>query len=295
VSNLINNLCKARGTDFATYLRSWGLKVVTQPGWDTRRSREQAHQLGVMLHHDACTGSCLNSITNHGSANAWVDRDGTVYLIMTGRAYHAGLGVQSQLRRIERGEAPLVKAPGVGNYVGNGDFFGVEIRQPAVPYTPYPTVQVLAVMTLSAATIELFADRWAGLGGFAVTTHDEWTTRKWDPVYPMGPYENAPDIRDGVDRILGGEKPEDPAAERAKAWAAAQARHRPEVERWRPLVSFWRTLTFGKLADSSPAVTRRLSPARTHCRSIRSSGSWPISIGMGCRRSFVRTVWSHRG
>lgn len=87
-----------------TILRSYGLKVVTVPGWKTRGrpvTVGEFNPVGVLCHHTATSVSSSNAavirlLVDGRSdlpgplAQLGLGRDGTVYIIASGRANHAG-------------------------------------------------------------------------------------------------------------------------------------------------------------------------------------------------------------
>lgn len=91
-------------TDLATAARASGLPVVEVAGWQSRGHGGLARVDGIVAHHTATPSSAagvypsLNVVTNGRSdlpgplCNLGLGRDGTVYVVAAGLAYHAGGG-----------------------------------------------------------------------------------------------------------------------------------------------------------------------------------------------------------
>ncbi|UKD55166.1 N-acetylmuramoyl-L-alanine amidase [Amycolatopsis sp. FU40] len=94
-------------TSLATIARSAGLKVVEQPGWQTRGHGQMAGVQCIVCHHTATPATApgnypsLGIVTNGRSdlpgplCNYGLGRDGTVYVVAAGVAWHAGAVLQS--------------------------------------------------------------------------------------------------------------------------------------------------------------------------------------------------------
>lgn len=78
-------------------LRAAGIQVVETPAWTSRTHGPLAEMIAVCWHHDASPPGdspgalqWMISNWNTASANVWIDRYGTWYLVGCGFAYHAG-------------------------------------------------------------------------------------------------------------------------------------------------------------------------------------------------------------
>lgn len=170
----------------ADVLRGAGLEVVETAGWQTRgvipgkpqtaaqRLGEFERILGHMAHHTASPtvqGLAVNLhvVTNGNGiaagpiANVLLWRDGTYYVIASGRCNHAGAG-------------SLPWVPGSGNdYLMSTEAVNNGVGEPW-------SADMMAAYEIGTAAIL----RQAGLGAERATTHAEWTTRKIDPAGPNG-------------------------------------------------------------------------------------------------------------
>jgi N-acetyl-anhydromuramyl-L-alanine amidase AmpD len=125
--------------------RAAGLKVAEQPGWKTRGHGPMGTVKGVILHHTA--GSKTGNMPSLGTitkgrpdlagplAQYGLGRDGTVYCVSAGRAYHAGAG----------------KWQGVT--AGNSEMIGIEAENSG-DGQPWPSVQLDAYVRLVAAILK---------------------------------------------------------------------------------------------------------------------------------------------
>src|SRR5690606_8598526 len=125
-------------------LRDAGLQVVEVDGWETRGRDFSEPIRGVMVHHTATPASVSGDypslrIVRDGRsdlpgplAQLGLGRSGTVYVIASGRANHAGVG----------------HWPGI---LGNADTIGIEAEHPGTISHPWPTVQLAAYYQLCAA------------------------------------------------------------------------------------------------------------------------------------------------
>lgn len=164
-----------RATWLPQALARYGLDVRPTPGWDTRGSAD-FNPRGVVCHHTASApGSnapSLGVVTNGRSdlpgplCNVLLARDGTCYLIASGRANHAGAG-------------------GWRGLTGNSSVLGIEAENNGVG-EPWPAHQLDAFVRLCAAMCD-----GGGIDPANVCYHREWApTRKIDPAGPGIPDPN---------------------------------------------------------------------------------------------------------
>ena len=132
-------------------LRNRGLKVVEVDGWSTRgyAGQDLAGCAGVMWHHTATNRAAFNgnnmptlNMLVHGRsdlagplANLGLGRDGTVYVIATGVANHAGTG----------------SAYGIPNHSGNHYFIGIEMDSSGIAPWDWTPEMLEAAPRLGAA------------------------------------------------------------------------------------------------------------------------------------------------
>jgi len=156
----------------AVVLRDAGLKVAEQPGWHTR-GREMTGAAGVICHHTAgpARGNApsLGIVTNGRSdlpgplSQLVLGRDGTFYVVASGRANHAGRGTWRAVTD------------------GNGRMIGIEAE--ATGRDGWPDVQMDAYRRGVAAIL-----RRLGLTADACCGHKEYAQpkgRKPDPNFDM--------------------------------------------------------------------------------------------------------------
>lgn len=154
----------------ANHLRSWGLKVVEVAGWTTRTAGYTFSPRGVIVHHTAgsATGNAPSlAVVRDGRPGILgplsqfvLGRDGTVYVVGSGRANHAGVGYY----------------PGIGSD-GNGTLWGIEAENTGLGER-WPDVQLAAYYRLAAAL-----GAFSGFDHTRVIAHKEWApTRKYDPA-----------------------------------------------------------------------------------------------------------------
>lgn len=152
-------------------IRNAGLTVVVDPGWDTRGRDFIEPVRGVVAHHTATPAGAPGDypslrIVRDGRSDVpgplsqlGLGRSGTVYVIASGRANHAGSG----------------SYPGL---LGNRDTIGIEAEHPGTISHPWDTHQLACYYRLCAALLDrlrLPSDRLIG--------HKEWApTRKIDPI-----------------------------------------------------------------------------------------------------------------
>lgn len=166
--------------DLAKLLRRYGLKVVVVPGYKTRgrpASTGGFDPVGVLCHHTATRatsqiGAVLSLLINGRSdlpgplCQIGLGRDGTVYLIASGRANHAGTARKSG-----------TVAAGDGNEL----YIGIEAFNDGLG-EPWPKVQRDAYALL-CAVLSLFVTQNSAN---TVRGHKETSvTGKIDPTFSM--------------------------------------------------------------------------------------------------------------
>jgi hypothetical protein len=152
--------------------RTAGLKVAEVDGWQTRGHGPMGDPKGCILHHTA--GSKTGNMPSLGTVtkgrpdlagplcNYGLGRDGTVYCVSSGRAYHAGLG----------------KWQGVT--AGNSEMLGIEAENSG-DGQPWPAVQIEAYVRLVAAILKQI-----GADPIMAAAHREWATPKGRKIDPTG-------------------------------------------------------------------------------------------------------------
>jgi len=172
-----------------TYSLTWmpdvlskaGLKVVLEPGWQTRGHGDFGPPEGVLLHHTAGPprGEMPDlSIIINGRpglsgplANLSLGRSGTYYVIAAGRAYHAGFGTWNNVTS------------------GNSCFIGIEAENTGVAGDPWPLVQMDAYQRGVAALLAHMGRDASWCAG-----HKEYAIpagRKTDPDFDMDMFRKA--------------------------------------------------------------------------------------------------------
>jgi hypothetical protein len=159
-------------TNLADICRAAGLTVVEVQGWKTRGHGGMTAVRFVVCHHTAgpATGNMpsLDVITDGRPdlpgplCNLGLGRDGTVYVVAAGLAYHAG----------------AVRDPSYANA------YSVGVEAEATGVTSWPAVQMAAYARLCAALVEAY-----GLTVDRVLGHKEVCDpvgRKSDPNFDMG-------------------------------------------------------------------------------------------------------------
>ncbi|MFD7918918.1 peptidoglycan-binding protein [Streptomyces sp. NPDC059740] len=138
---------------------------------------------GVMIHHTVTSGTdssvalCYDGRSDlpgplcHGV----IDKSGTVHLVGSGRANHAGLGDDDVLAAVVAERA--LPAPGENNTDGNVHFYGFECVNLGDGRDPWPEAQLDAIARTAAALC-----RAHGWHAASVIGHKEWTDTKIDPV-----------------------------------------------------------------------------------------------------------------
>lgn len=166
----------------ADVLRGAGLTVVEQPGWQTKGKELDAIE-GLVCHHTASPPTStlatnLYVVTNGNAvapgpiAQVMLWRNGTFYVIASGKANHAGAG------------GPwgwLPKSPPGQLSTANARTIGIEAVNSGVG-EPWGAEMVAAYEIGAAAIL-----RHLGAGVDRMLTHHEWApTRKIDPAGPTG-------------------------------------------------------------------------------------------------------------
>lgn len=153
-------------------LKKHGLKIEKVAGWQTRGHPGTFAPRGVIFHHTASSRKGGNApalgIVTVGRSDLpgplsqfVVGRDGTVFFVAAGRAYHAGEG------------GPL---KGIPEDDGNSYLIGVECENDGIG-EPWPKEQKRAIGTLFAVLCKRM-----DVGARMVIGHKEWTSRKIDPA-----------------------------------------------------------------------------------------------------------------
>lgn len=196
------------GRSMVGMLKAEGVKVREYPEWllHNRNHRGPWGEVhGIMIHHTV-TGPKVDGveICHDGYAalpgplcHGVISRDGTVHLISSGRANHAGSGDPAVLKAVTdesydiRPPASKMHDGSPGAVDGNRAFYGFECENKGDGIDPWPAVQVEAIVRTSAA----FA-RYHGWSAKSVIGHSEWSDWKSDPKGPKtGPSVAMPDLR----------------------------------------------------------------------------------------------------
>lgn len=164
-------------TWLADALRSKGLNVVEQPGWQSRGRGPMGAVKGVICHHTggpaapSAPRASLRTIMDGRSdlpgplSQLYLDRDGTFYVVAAGRCNHAGAGAWH------------------GVTAGNSNMIGIEAENAGTGKDPWPEVQMNAYALGVAAILEhAHADSVMAAG------HKEYALprgRKVDPPFDM--------------------------------------------------------------------------------------------------------------
>jgi N-acetyl-anhydromuramyl-L-alanine amidase AmpD len=173
-------------------LHGAGLKVSLVPGWETRGQDSLGRILGVICHYTATPDASRNMPTLdlllRGRADLpgplcqlGLGRDGTYYVVASGRANHAGRGEWN------------------GITTGNTNFIGIEAENSGRANDPWPDVQLDAYHRGVAAIL-----REVGRTAASCCGHREYALpsgRKSDPNFAMDQF------RQRVATILSGVAP----------------------------------------------------------------------------------------
>ena len=206
------------GRSMAEMLRAEGVKVREYPGWLTHNRNHKGawgEVHGIILHHTV-TGPKVDGveICHDGFStlpgplcHGVISRDGTVHLISSGRANHAGSGDPAVLKAVTdesydiRPPAPKKHDGSPGAADGNRAFYGFECENLGDGVDPWPEVQVEAMVRASAAWA-----RYHGWSAKSVIGHKEWSDWKSDPKGPKtGPSVEMPDLRRRIQERLNHE------------------------------------------------------------------------------------------
>lgn len=161
---------------FLTWLaevpRAAGLKVAEVDGWQTRGHGPMGDPKGVILHHTAGGRGgnmpSLGTITKGRPdlagplAQYGLGRDGTVYCVSAGLAWHAGRGSWQ------------------GVTAGNSQMIGIEAENDGVG-EPWPSVQAEAYVRLVAAILKQI-----GAAPIMACAHREFALPKGRKIDPTG-------------------------------------------------------------------------------------------------------------
>lgn len=178
----------------ADVIRDGGMQVVEVAGWQTRGSDNWGPVKALMAHHTATPASRPGdypslAIVRDGRlppdpspvpgplSQLGLGRSGTVYVIASGKANHAGVG-----------RTP----PGVVTFAGSTESLGCEAEHPGgnAPWTPRQYDAYVQLFSIVADHLNLKTSQVVG--------HKEWATppgRKPDPTFPMGSF------RADIDRV----------------------------------------------------------------------------------------------
>lgn len=212
--------------------RAEGIKIVEIPGWRDRcRCHDGSHERGErptkrpwgpvngsMDHH---TGSNTSAATDDRYAGGFlvtgsnelpgplchdsIGADGTLFLVASGRANHAGGGDAAVLAAV-RSESDWLATreakPTVGNkggVDGNAHFYGVEVQYSGAAA---PNAAQIDTMIRRDAAIA----RFHGWSARSIIGHREWSRDKWDPGhYDMVAHRRAVQAR--LNTATGGSGP----------------------------------------------------------------------------------------
>ncbi|MGW1154436.1 N-acetylmuramoyl-L-alanine amidase [Streptomyces rubiginosohelvolus] len=170
-------------------LRAEGVKVSERSGWRTHNRNHKGawgpvH--GVMIHHTVSSGDdssvelCYNGHSAlpgplcHGVGR----NDGTIALVSSARANHAGLGDGDVLRAVINETA--LPAANEANTDGNRHFYGLEIVNLGDNKDTYTKGQYRSAVLWAAALC-----RAHGWSEKSVIGHKEWQPGKIDPRGPI--------------------------------------------------------------------------------------------------------------
>lgn len=185
-------------------LRSAGLKVATEFGWENRGRGEMGEILGVICHHTGDTRNgnmpSLATLIRGRSdlpgplAQLGLGRDGTFYVLAAGRCNHAGKGNWKGVTK------------------GNFHFIGIEAENKGTAADKWPEAQLDAYRRGVAAIL-----KHIGRGADDCVGHKEWARDrkppleiKHDPTFDMNQF------RASVSLILNGSAPPPPLIPRAE-------------------------------------------------------------------------------
>ena len=149
----------SRDLGLADRMSDAGLDVVEVAGWQTRGSSSFSPR-GFVWHHTAgprtgiapSLGVCINGRRDLPGplCNLFLDRAGTVYVVASGRANHAGAGSWAEL-------------------TGNASVYGLEIENVGTPAEPWSPLILGIAARIAAAT---------GVDHELACLHREWAPRR---------------------------------------------------------------------------------------------------------------------
>jgi len=196
------------------FLRKKGLRVVETPGWITRgyAGQDLTAIRGVLWHHTATASArfsaagaptlsmCINGRSDLAGplCNIVFGRDGTVYMVATGVANHAGAG----------------SAPGIPTDMGNHYLIGIEMESSGVAPWDWTLAQLQTAPRLGAA-IEQWGMQNLPESQRLQMGHMEYSSQgKIDPAGWPGGMDG---LRASINKVLAGQaaapaKPAAPAA-----------------------------------------------------------------------------------
>lgn len=185
-------------------LRAEGVRVQEYRNWRThnRNSRGAWGEVnGVMIHHTAGVGSGMAAFCYDGNSglpgplcHAFVDKAGTVYMIGSGRANHAGTIAENAHQAVVA-ESRMHPHPHASEPIdGNRAYYGIEIENRGDGSDPYPAGQYEQAVRWAAAIC-----RAHGWSADSVIGHKEGTRRKIDPSFSMTTFR-----ADVAGRLKGG-------------------------------------------------------------------------------------------
>ena len=192
----------------ADVLRANGLKVVEVAGWKTRgyASQDLKAALGVLWHHTATNRlqfatnniPTLGMLVNGRSdlpgplCNLGFGRDGTVYVVATGVANHAGAGV----------------LPGVPKDMGNHYLIGIEMESSGVKPWDWTPEQLYWAPRLGAALEKGFLLGLPAEKRIQAAHYEYSSQGKIDPAGWPGGMDG---LRASINAVLAGSAPKPPA------------------------------------------------------------------------------------
>jgi len=165
---------RAKHKGLPTHLRTWGLKVNGGKNWKTSGRPNNFYPRAIIVHHTASGSKSGNfsseAVVTNGRSDLkgplchfLLGRDGTVKIISTGYANHAGYG------------GPKA---GIPKNMGNTYTFGIEAENNGVG-EPWSAKQLQAYYRLCAALLVWIGKKDVNL----VFGHKEWAPgRKIDPA-----------------------------------------------------------------------------------------------------------------
>ncbi|MFI6055495.1 peptidoglycan-binding protein [Streptomyces violascens] len=171
-------------------LRAEGVKVVEYGSWRTHNRNHKGPFgpiNGVMIHHTVSSGTDSSvSLCYDGYAelpgplcHGVIAKDGTVYLISSGRTNHAGGGDEHVLDAViaEQSLPATHEHEGSGGAVdGNMHFYGFECVNLGNGADPWPDAQLDAIERAAAAICRAY-----GWSSASVIGHKDWSDWKSDP------------------------------------------------------------------------------------------------------------------